>query len=151
MTLSNKRPQDQTTEEWLASWQKRDNELTAQEKDMNINDVYTSGGKFLRADDLKGSKIELQISEVGSHTFNQGATDEKTQIVLSFAGKEKKLGLNVTNANTIAGLFGNETDDWIGKNIKIFPTKTEFGGEQVPCIRIDQPQPEEAKFDDIPF
>ena len=137
--------------EWLASWHKRDNELKGSGEDMNINDVYTSGGKFLRADDLKGSKIELQISEVGSHTFNQGATDEKTQIVLSFKGKDKKLGLNVTNARTVAQLFGDDTDDWVGKKIKIFPTTTDFAGDKVPCIRIEQEQAPEVKFDDIPF
>ncbi len=137
--------------EWLAAWQVRDNELKGSGDDMNINEVYTSGGNFLKAPDLQGSKIELQISDAGTHTFNQGTKEEKTQIVLSFDGKDKKLGLNVTNAKTLAELFGNETDGWIGKKIKIFPTTTDFAGETVACIRIEQPQPAEAEFDSIPF
>ena len=37
--MNKKRPEDQTNEEWLASWQKRDNELKGSGDDMNINDV----------------------------------------------------------------------------------------------------------------
>ena len=118
---------------------------------MNVNDVYSSGGSFLRAADLQGKTIPLTIGQVGTHTFNEGHDNEKTQIVLSFEGKEKKLGLNVTNAKTIAGLLGDNTDSWIGKQIKLYPTTTEFGGDQVDCIRVVQEAPPEAEFDEIPF
>ena len=118
---------------------------------MKVDDVYTSSSSFLRAPDLKGQTIPLTISEIGTHTFNEGKPDQKVQIVLSFEGKEKKLGLNATNARTIAHLLGDDTDTWLGKQIKIFPTKTEFGGEMVDCIRIFQDAPPEAGYDDIPF
>ena len=118
---------------------------------MNINDVYQSSSSFLRAADLKGSTVKLTISEIGTHTFNEGRPDQKTQIVLSFQGKEKRLGLNATNARTIGALLGDDTDGWVGKEIKIYPTKTEFGGEMVHCIRIVQDAPPEADYDSIPF
>lgn len=118
---------------------------------MNINDVYQSSSNFLRAVDLKGQTVPLIISEIGTHTFNEGKPDQKTQIILSFQGKEKKLGLNATNARTIGALLGENTDSWVGKEIKIYPTKTDFAGEMVDCIRIVQDVPPEAGFDDIPF
>ena len=118
---------------------------------MNINDIYQSSSNFLRAVDLKGQTIPLTISEIGTHVFNEGRPDQKTQIVLSFNGKDKRLGLNATNARTIASLLGDDTDQWIGKQIKIYPTKTEFGGEMVDCIRIYQEPPKEADYDEIPF
>ena len=118
---------------------------------MNINEVYTSSSNFLRADDLQGKTVSLRVADVGQHIFNKGEKDEKTQIVLSFDGKEKKLGLNVTNAKTIGDLLGPETDNWMGKEIKIYPTTTDFAGEQVACIRVVVPQPPEAEFDSIPF
>ena len=119
---------------------------------MNVNDVYTSGGTFLRAEDLQGKTIPLTIAGIGTHTFNEGHSNEKTQIVLSFEGKEKKLGLNVTNAKVLAALLGDDTDGWIGKQIKLYPTTTDYAGEQVACIRVVQEAPPEAgEFDDIPF
>lgn len=118
---------------------------------MNINDIYQSTSAFLRAADLKGNTIRLVISEIGAHTFDEGTAKQKTQIILSFQGKDKKLGLNMTNARIIASQLGDDTDQWIGKEIKIYPTKTDFGGEQVDCIRVVQEMPPEVEHDDIPF
>ena len=118
---------------------------------MNINDVYQSTSNFLRADDLRGSTVRLSISEVGTHIFDEGGPKQKTQIVLSFQGKEKKLGLNITNARMISAQLGDDTDNWVGKEIKIYPTKTDFGGEMVDCIRVVQEMPPETHDDEIPF
>ncbi|MGI9569690.1 MAG: hypothetical protein ACR2PH_08130 [Desulfobulbia bacterium] len=118
---------------------------------MNINDVYQSTSNFLRAADLQGSTIRLVVSEVGTHTFDEGTPKQKTQIVLAFQGKEKKLGLNATNAKTIATELGDDTDNWVGKEIKLYPTKTDFAGEMVDCIRVVQDMPPEIEHDDIPF
>jgi len=118
---------------------------------MNINDVYKSSSTFLRSEDLQGKTIRLTIEGVGSHTFNEGQQDQKTQIVLSFVGKEKRLGLNATNARSIASILGEETDTWAGQEIKIYPTTTEFGGKEVPCIRVVEEAPPEADNDAIPF
>jgi len=148
-----KRPQDQTNEEWWADWDKRDREIKLEESgdEMNINEVY-AGGSFLKAEDLQGSTVKLTIEGVGTHTFNEGKPDQKTQIVLSFAGKEKKLGLNKTNAQTIAAQLGDETNAWNGKVIKLYPTTTDFGGTEVACIRVVQEMPPEADgLEGIPF
>ena len=119
---------------------------------MNINEIYvSSGGSFLRADDLQGSTVKLTISEIGQHTFDEGKPTQKTQVILSFVGKEKKLGLNVTNAKALADRLGPETDAWIGKEIKIYPTTTDFDGKAVACIRVVQEMPPEVEYDKIPF
>ena len=135
--------------EWADQY---DKETFNERTKMNINDVYTSSSNFLRASDLQGKTIPLTIAAIGSHIFNEGKSDQKIQVTLSFEGKEKKLGLNATNARVIASLLGDETDMWIGKKIKIYPTKTDFAGEMVDCIRIVQDAPPEAgNFDEIPF
>ena len=144
--------------QWLAEWHKRDREINAefkhkpkQENDMNMNDVY-GGSSFLKAEDLKGSTVKLTVESVGTHTFNQGEPDEKTQIVVSFVGKEKKLGLNVTNAKAFFGQLGDDTNDWNGKEIKLYPTTTDFAGKEVDCIRVVQELPPEIDMDEsIPF
>lgn len=99
---------------------------------LEINTVYA--GDYLRAADLQGREVTLTISDAGTDTFDDG----KTQVILSFEKTAKRLGLNKTNANTIANDLGYGTDAlrWIGKKITVFPTTTEFQGKNVPCIRI---------------
>jgi hypothetical protein len=70
----------------------------------------------------------------------------KSQIVLSFVGKDKKLGLNFTNANKIAELVGSDdTDEWIGTTIKLFVEKVKVGNEMKPSIRIWPELPEQKQ------
>ena len=102
---------------------------------MNIDDVYTSSS-FLKAEDLQSKTVGVTIETVGTHTFNEGQPDQKTQIVLSFSGKEKKLGLNTTNAKVIGDQLGKETDLLVGKGSKLYSTTTACGGRQATCIRI---------------
>ena len=119
---------------------------------MKLNEVYTSGGSFLKAEHLMGKTIKVTISEVSVHTFDEGTPKEKKQLVLSFDGKELKLGLNVTNANSIAKILGDDTDMWVGGQIKIYPTTTDFGDKKdVPCIRVIEELPPEADGEGIPF
>ena len=146
------KPQDQTNKQWLADWHKRDKEINAeQENDMKHNDVYGES-EFLKAEDLKGSTVKLTVESVGTHTFDEGKPEEKTQIVVRFAGKKKKLGLNVTNSKAFFGQLGEDTDDWTGKEIKLYPTTTDFAGKEVDCIRVVQELPPEVELDEsIPF
>jgi hypothetical protein len=44
--------------------------------------------------------------------------------------------LNKTNNSTIIGLYGSETDDWIGKKIALFSQEVDFQGKQTMAIRI---------------
>lgn len=106
---------------------------------MNIDEIYKSNSKFLKAADLivdgKPTKpvVEIEAAEVQENTYN-GET--KKQIVLSFVGKEKVLGLNVTNARRISQLISPDTDEWPGYRIKMYVDQTEMDGKTVDCIRI---------------
>ena len=116
-------------------------------ENMKIGEAFP--GSYLRHEDLKGAKIELRMDHVEVEKVG-----DDTKPVLYFAGKEKGLVLNKTNANRIAEAYGDETDDWKGHPIKIYPTKTDFAGKRVDCIRVEAPQAEAvpaASADDIPF
>jgi hypothetical protein len=64
----------------------------------------------------------------------------ETKPVLHFRGKSRGVVLNKTNANAIWGINGSDdTDDWAGTAITLFPTKVEFQGKRVDAIRIDPP------------
>ena len=111
---------------------------------MNIEDIYKTQSKFLKASDLNGSKVTVEIekAEAVENTFD-GET--KTQIVLSFVGKEKVLGLNVTNARRIAQLLDtSDFSQWAGWRIRLYVDQTEYQGKTVDCIRIFPDLPEQS-------
>jgi len=100
----------------------------------NVNDVYPS--KWLRAADLRGRSHTVTIADVEIGTVGDGH-EEKQQLILHFRGDYKPLGLNKTNAAAIAGVYGDDTDDWIDQAVVIFPTRVDFSGRQVDAIRVD--------------
>lgn len=116
---------------------------------MNIDEIYPDKSAFLKADDLNGKRVKVEIETVSVQPFENNGKEEN-KLVLSFTGKEKKLTLNKTNARSIAKMYGPDTDGWVGATIQIFPTTTDFGDKKdVPCIRVYEEPPPEAE-DDIP-
>ena len=55
---------------------------------------------------------------------------------------DKPLVLNVTNAKTIAAMYGTDVRNWPGKRIAIYATTTKFSGKPVECIRVRPTIPE---------
>jgi hypothetical protein len=105
---------------------------------MKINEAFPSN--FLKAEDLRGRRVPCTITAAVMEEIGQGR-DKETKLILSFAGKEKKMVCNKTNATSIAKLYGDDTDFWIGKVINIEPREIEFGGELVWGIRVCLPAP----------
>ncbi len=114
---------------------------------MNINDIYSSTSKFLKAADLykdgRATKpaLEIEAAEVQENTY-QGET--KKQVVLSFVGTDKVLGLNVTNARRISQLISPDITEWQGYRIRLYVDQTEMDGKTVDCIRIFPDLPEQT-------
>jgi len=110
-----------------------------------INEVYSSSGGFLKADDItKPTVATIESVEMTTTDYNDGK-GPKSQLVVSFVGKEKKLGLNFTNANKIAELTGSDdSDDWIGVTLKLHVEKVKVGAEMKPSIRIWPELPEQV-------
>ena len=99
----------------------------------DINDFFPS--KYIKAADLKGNRVKVTISHVTGETM-RGETKPKP--ILYFIGKDRGLVLNPTNAKKIAELAA--TDDyslWGGLEIKLYPSTTEYKGEETACIRIE--------------
>lgn len=136
---------------------------------MRISSAFPS--KYLRAADLPEDKsVAVVIDHVSIENVagNDDPNDEKP--VLYFQGKQKGVVLNRTNANVISAVYGDDTDQWVGKQVLLYATETSFQGKMMPCIRMripkhgaapgrPAPQPvtspvsneEHFKEDDIPF
>jgi hypothetical protein len=129
---------------------------------MKVSEAYPSN--YLKADDLQGRDVVVTIESVDLEKIGQGA-DQDTKLVLGFRGKEKKLVCNKTNAGTISGLYGDETDDWIGKQVILTSREVEFQGKMTLAIRVSlkkpataapkpaptTPEPSDNDGDQIPF
>lgn len=98
---------------------------------MRISDQFPSD--YLRAVDVE-EELTLVISNVDVQKIGD---DNKP--VLYFAGKEKGMVLNKTNAGTISQLYGDDTDDWRGEAITLFSAMVSFQGKNVPAIRVKAP------------
>lgn len=99
---------------------------------MNINEQFPS--KYLKSADLKGEVAKVKIKDV---IVEEIGTDRK--MVMYFAGKEKGMVLNKTNAVTIGDAYGEDTDTWLGQPIELFSMKVEFNGRMVDGLRIRIP------------
>jgi len=91
---------------------------------------------YVTAADLKGQDKTVTIATVVQDELTmQGGVKEQAWVV-SFVEAQKKLVLNKTNAKLIAAHHGDESDDWIGKQITLYPTTCKFGRDTVECIRV---------------
>ena len=105
---------------------------------MNINDVFPSN--YIKASDLQGQARLLTISAIALEQLGTG----ESKPVLQFAGHDKGLVLNKTNASILAASFSPETDGWIGKQIELYPDKVSFQGRIVDAVRVRVPVPAAA-------
>lgn len=93
--------------------------------------------QYLYAFDLQGRDVTLTIENVTGGVLKGPKGESKKPLCHFREGKEKKpLALNSTNAKVIAQLYGNDTSDWVGKKITIYPTTCDAFGQTVECIRV---------------
>jgi len=90
---------------------------------------------------LKATDIDAEVGAIltiaGYEMKDIGTEDDKERKpVLSFEEVDKELVLNRTNNNTLIGLFGDETDDWIGRKVKLAVVDASYRGKVGPAIRI---------------
>ena len=107
------------------------------------NEVFPS--RYLQAADLNGKPINLTIEKAPLETL-KNKSGEDTKTVLYFRGTKKSLPLNRTNWDKVADITGeDDSNDWPGHQIQLYPTNTSFGADVVDCIRIREPEQGELK------
>ena len=101
---------------------------------MNAKNVFPS--RFLRADDLQGATPVVTIKEITMEEFKNQSGQQETKPCMTLVGKDKAVTLNKTNFETLRGLFGDETDEWVGQKVRLCSMPVPFQGKVVPAIRI---------------
>ena len=99
---------------------------------------YESGADMLKAVDLQGREYKLTIA--GAELLDLAARDDPKpdqKVVLRFRETEKRFPLNKTNYYACAeAMKSNNTDFWLGKQITVFPSRTDSPRGIVDCVRI---------------
>jgi hypothetical protein len=109
--------------------------------------------KYFKASDCEDGELTLTIDSLRRELIGQGSQAEE-KYVLYFEGEDRGLVLNKTNSTTIARLHGEDTNDWIGKQITLFATEVPFQGEVVDALRVRSKlpkRPAKGDSDEPPF
>ena len=101
---------------------------------MKISGAFPS--KYLKAADLGNRSVTVTIDKCLIENVGSESGSEEHKPVLYFRGKEKGLVLNKTNAESIAYVYGDETEAWAGKAVEMFTMMVSFQGRMTPGIRI---------------
>lgn len=101
---------------------------------VKISEEFPSN--YLKAADLNGREPCLTMGNVEREKLG-----DDTKPVLYFKSGKKGLVLNKTNSNTIAMAYGDDSDDWFGKEVILYSAMIEFGGKTAPAIRVRVPPP----------
>jgi hypothetical protein len=102
-----------------------------------LDDVFPS--KFLKGGDLS-KPITLTIERTPLEPLKSSDGKEQIKTVLYFVGAKKGLVLNKTNWCAIADITGDDdSDNWPGHKIELYPTKTQMGPKMVDAIRVRAP------------
>jgi hypothetical protein len=109
---------------------------SAKEHAIDFSQLYP--GRFVKAGDLKGRDVTMQISDVAMEEL-EGDDGKRAKAIISFAGAKKQLVLNRTNGLCLRAMFGRETDAWLGRRVTLYPAPNPdsargFGDEI--CIRV---------------
>jgi len=106
---------------------------------MKRDDLFPS--KYLKCADLKGKPRVVEIEQAPIETLKNPKGEEQRKPVLYFKGAKKALPLNLTNFDAVAAIASSdETNDWPGTKIELYPATTMMGGKITDCIRIRPPQ-----------
>lgn len=92
----------------------------------------------LEAADLNGKDTVVTITGVD---FAEVGEEKARKGVLRLEEFPRAMVLNRTNLKRLIAMLGNETDDWTGKRITLYPSETDFGGNTVPCLRVRETLP----------
>lgn len=91
---------------------------------------------FLKGDDLEeGERTVVTIKSAEEVSFPSGDTVP----VLEFLELEQKLTLNKTRVKKCVELLGEDTDEWIGRKIALYPIDVQYNGKTMPGVAIAAP------------
>jgi hypothetical protein len=112
----------------------------------DFRSLYDSN--YLYSFDLKGRDVAVTIKEVKGAKVKGADGKEQRKMILYFKESHDGRGYVAPKSavgKVIAGMHGNNIEDWPGKRITLFPTQCEAFGKIVDCIRVRPTVPAKTK------
>ena len=106
---------------------------------MKIGEMFPS--KYIKTADLNGKPAVVTIDCVVFEEIKDHDGKAETKSIMYFRESKRGMVLNQTNANEIAIDHGDETDNWVGHKIELYPARVQFGPKMVDAIRVRAPRP----------
>ena len=99
---------------------------------MRKNDALPS--KYLNAADVGNQTFKLTVVSV---VMEKMENDGAMKPVMSFQGAQKSMPINATNWDNMAMVYGDESDNWIGKQVEMYTEATRMpNGTPTRGVRI---------------
>lgn len=117
---------------------------------MDMTQYAGSESKYLKAADLQGKTVKVEIAGVSLLEFEDQETGAKTKKpALALKGKEKQIVCNATSIGELIQAYGSDSEKWVGKEIRL-STKhyPKFGRDGIVITPLSV---EQDPSDDIPF
>ena len=105
-----------------------------EEDAMKVSDIYPS--RFIKHADLNGKPVVKTITHVEEQVVGQAGD---IRPVMFLEEMRQGMVLNQRNARFLADRFGDDTEEWAGKSVELYPTTVDLGGRPVNTIRLRLP------------
>lgn len=93
-------------------------------------DLYT-------ADKVGKTPLTKVIEAVGPETMTNKEKGDEVRLHVKFVDDDVELRLNVGNVRNLGKAFGEDTDDWVGKKVRLSVCDTSMNGKAVKGVRIE--------------
>jgi hypothetical protein len=88
--------------------------------------AYEYEGKSYEADIQDGDKVKV----LNSGAIEEGNFGPQHYFKIMTRNGEKKAPFNQSSINVIAGVYGTETEDWVGRELNVLTKKGVFAGKK---------------------
>ena len=98
-----------------------------------IREIYRT--PLMSAETLGKRIITSTISLCYVETSKSSDGNAKDKVIIEIEDGDVRISLNKTNALQLAAAFGDETDEWLGKKVRVGTKPTSFNGKA--CAGLD--------------
>jgi hypothetical protein len=102
---------------------------------MRMSTAFPSA--YIKAVDLFDAHQQPRRVKLKMNRVEMEDVGDDNKPVVQFIGTDKKLVLNKTNTSEIVDAYGDESDNWHGKIIEVYPARVEYAGKKMWGIRVN--------------
>ena len=95
--------------------------------------------KYLSKDDIHAPTVGV-IERIVNETLGTGDDQEIKPIMYFSSGLPKPMVVNTTNWTNVEAVYGDESDNWVGKTIEVWvDPSVVYGGKRIGGLRLRAP------------